>query len=391
MKIFIVALGSLGDNVPFVNIGIELQKRGCEVTVLACDWFKDLICKAGLNFYSILSYEDAEKVSKNPDLWNADKSFEVMANHVYGPATWPVFDFINKQYVPGNTVIIASLFIFGARFAQELLQIPLVTVRLSPFVFWNVDKKQEKIFNHTLKLLLEKICLKRNVNYDQDDPYHWMYSPQKIVGFFPEWFATLQSDCPSNAELTGFPILEESLADELPLNLKTFLDSDDDLVVFTPGTGMRQSADFFRESLHVCLELGTRAIFLTPFKDQIPPDLPKTVKHFQYLPLSGLLPYSSCIVYHGGIGTCAQALKAGTSHLVMPMAFDQFDNGNRLMKLGVGDVLVKNEYKRKTVKEKLTNLLNSNDVKKRCAELKKYSENSNGVSSACDAIIKLLE
>jgi len=48
------------------------------------------------------------------------------------------------------------------------------------------------------------------------------------------------------------------------------------------------------------------------------------------MPLASLLPYSSCIVYHGGIGTCAEALKGGVSHLVMPMAFDQFDNANRL-------------------------------------------------------------
>lgn len=208
MKTFIVALCSLGDNVPLIKIGVELQKRGCDVTILGCDWFKDIICKAGLSFYSILSSEDAKKVSSNPDLWKPDKSFEVMANYVYGPTTWHVFDFIKDHYKPGKTIIIiASLFIFGARFAQKLLKIPLVTVRLSPLAFWNADKKQEEIFNHTLKSLLKKLCLKKNVNYDNDDPYHWMYSPQKTLGLFPEWFATSQSNWPSNIQLTGFPML----------------------------------------------------------------------------------------------------------------------------------------------------------------------------------------
>lgn len=391
MKTFIVALGSLGDNVPLVNIGVGLQKRGCDVTVLGCDWFKELTCKAGLNFHSILSSGDAEKVSRNPDLWNQEKSFEVMADYVYGPTTWPVFDFINEQYKPGNTIIIASLFIFGARFANELLKIPLVTVRLSPFAFWDVDEKQKEIFNHTLKKTLKGLCFKKNLSYDQDDPYHWMYSSQKIIGLFPEWFSSKQSNWPANIQLTGFPIPKGSPADKLPINIKSFLDSGDAPIVFTPGTGMRQSANFFQESLKACSDLEMRGILLTPYEDQIPDRLPQAIKHSQYLPLTGLLPYSSCIVYHGGIGTCAEALKAGIPHLVMPMAFDQFDNANRLKRLGVGDDVDKNDYNRKTVNKKVTKLLNSINVKNSCASIKEKVKNSNGVSTACDAIIKSLK
>ncbi len=391
MKIFIVALGSLGDNVPLVNIGVELQKRGCDVTVLGCDWFKELICKAGLDFYSILSAEEAEKVSNNPDLWNRDKSFEVMANHVYGPTTWRVFDFIKEQYKPGNSIIIASLFIFGARFAHELLEIPLATMRISPFALWNVDKKQEDIFNYTLKSLLKGICSTKNVSYDLNNPYQWLYSPQKIIGLFPEWFAPKQSNWPAHIQLTDFPMLRTAQVDEASKDLIEFLDAGALPVIFTPGTGMRQSASFFQESLNVCLDLGIRGIFLTPYKDQIPNSLPQTIKHYKYLPLAGLLPRTSCIVYHGGIGTCAQALKAGVPHLVMPMAFDQFDNAARLKRLGVGDAVDKNEYNRKTVSEKAMKLLNSIKVKNSCAEIKEKFSDSDGVSATCDAIINSLK
>jgi len=102
------------------------------------------------------------------------------------------------------------------------------------------------------------------------------------------------------------------------------------------------------------------------------------------------LPYSSCLVSHGGIGTCAQALKAGVPHIVMPFAFDQFDNASRLMKLGVGYSVNKDGYKAAIVSEKLTKLLNSGTVKKNCQSIKKKFYNANGVSDSCDAIINNL-
>jgi len=48
------------------------------------------------------------------------------------------------------------------------------------------------------------------------------------------------------------------------------------------------------------------------------------------------LPHCAAIVHHGGIGTTSQALAAGIPQLIRPMAFDQFDNANRIEKLGCG-------------------------------------------------------
>ena len=60
--------------------------------------------------------------------------------------------------------------------------------------------------------------------------------------------------------------------------------------------------------------------------------------HVEYAPLSRLLPHAAALVHHGGIGTTAQALRAGTPQLVFPFSYDQIDNGLRLRRLGVGDL-----------------------------------------------------
>lgn len=73
------------------------------------------------------------------------------------------------------------------------------------------------------------------------------------------------------------------------------------------------------------------------------------------------------------------------------MEFDQFDNANRVKELEVGDVVDKNNYKSRTVNEKLTKLLNSTSIKNSCISIKAKVKNSNGVLAACDSIIKSFE
>ncbi len=60
------------------------------------------------------------------------------------------------------------------------------------------------------------------------------------------------------------------------------------------------------------------------------------MKTFGYLPFSEVLPRAAMLVYHGGIGTLAQTIKAGIPHLVVPNGHDQFDNGWRIERLGLG-------------------------------------------------------
>jgi rhamnosyltransferase subunit B len=82
-----------------------------------------------------------------------------------------------------------------------------------------------------------------------------------------------------------------------------------------------------------------RAIFLTRHQEQVPADLPATMLWQPYVALSELLPRAAGLVHHGGIGTTAEALRAGVPQLVTPFAWDQFDNAARMKALGVGMAL----------------------------------------------------
>ena len=68
----------------------------------------------------------------------------------------------------------------------------------------------------------------------------------------------------------------------------------------------------------------------------VPADLPPTFAYAAYAPFGQLLPRCRALVHHGGIGTCAQALRAGIPQLVAPWGFDQYDQALRVRRLGAG-------------------------------------------------------
>ncbi|MEE2780612.1 MAG: nucleotide disphospho-sugar-binding domain-containing protein, partial [Planctomycetota bacterium] len=84
------------------------------------------------------------------------------------------------------------------------------------------------------------------------------------------------------------------------------------------------------------------------------------------VPLSQLLPHAAALVHHGGIGTTSQALATGIPQLIMPMAFDQPDNADRVQRLGVGGGLSPAEFHPPRVAEKLDLWLSSAETTARC-------------------------
>jgi rhamnosyltransferase subunit B len=79
-----------------------------------------------------------------------------------------------------------------------------------------------------------------------------------------------------------------------------------------------------------------------------------------------LLPAASALVHHGGIGSCAQALRAGIPQVMVPQAYDQFDNAMRVERLGVGQALKPAHLSR--IGEALDGLLASPRAAAACAE-----------------------
>jgi hypothetical protein len=83
----------------------------------------------------------------------------------------------------------------------------------------------------------------------------------------------------------------------------------------------------------------------------------------------------AAVIYHGGIGTAALAITAGVPQLIMPMAYDQPDNGDRLVALGVAKSVSPRAFNPPNVAAAMTRLLDD-EVKARCRNLAEMARNS---------------
>jgi rhamnosyltransferase subunit B len=215
--------------------------------------------------------------------------------------------------------------------------------------------------------------------------------PDLSLTLFPDWFAPTQPDWPRPLVRGDFPLFDPH-PDAVPAPaLDAFLQAGPAPLVFTHGTGNTQAAAYFRHARAAAQQLGRRAIFLTPHREQVPADLPDTMLWQDYVPLRRLVPHAAVLVHHGGIGTTAEALRAGTPQLVVPLAHDQFDNAARVTALGVGAALPAARLDERRLVRALAALLAAPGLQERTRAVAGRFMPQTGVDRMCAALDTLAD
>jgi UDP:flavonoid glycosyltransferase YjiC (YdhE family) len=143
---------------------------------------------------------------------------------------------------------------------------------------------------------------------------------------------------------------------------------------------------FFRESVKAVQQLGSRAMLVTNYPEQVPPNLPPSIRVFGYLPFSQVLPRAALLVYHGGVGTLAQGIKAGIPHLVVPHGYDQFDSGWRIEQLGLGSSIPETRYRAGRVVRAVERILGDAAAPRRRLAYAARIDAQDAVARACTLI-----
>jgi UDP:flavonoid glycosyltransferase YjiC (YdhE family) len=395
-----------------MGLGAALATRGHVVSVIVNDYFEPLVRRMGFNFVRCGTAKEFDTVTRNPDIWHPRKGVEIIARKIV--ETTPELYRLICDHIQGReSVVVAGALAFGARVARETHEVPLVTVQLQPVCFrsefespvlhpWleginSWPRLLKRALFGLANLAIDRVVgpgtnrFRRSLGLPPASKFYdvWWNSPDLIIGFFPEWFASPQLDWPEQLVCTGFPCYDESTVREVPEAVESFLHTGPPPVVFTPGSAMRHGRRFFQESVMACELLGYRGVLLTPYAEQIPPTLPATVLHADYVPLGRLLPRCRALVHHGGIGTLAQGLSAGVPQLVTPMAFDQFDNAERLYRLNVGRSFRPNTYEASAVAGALADLTTNPRVAAACNRVAALVRNDRPLGVACDEIEQL--
>lgn len=369
MRVLLITLCSLGDLLPFLTIGKALRARGHEVCIGTSNQHEPLIRQADFEFHSIFDSERLQRPPQDARGSDLNRAWALDWERVMAPAMAPTFELIRDKSQQGY-VVVAHWAAFGARLAEEKLGVPTCTTYLSPEALNPCDESGARA-PRWRGFSEDEVCgpLLNQYRGELGLPpvdhicSRWVHSPRLGLALFPEWFCGRPEYWPQQVGTTGFVTSDEAVMPVATQRVEAFLDTGAPPIVFTPGTGMPLAASFFKESLATCAILGARAILLTPYAGQVPTPLPPWALHVEYFPLHTLLRRSSAIVYHGGIGTCAQAIRAGVPQLVAPMVVDQFDNAHHIRTLGLGVSVPMKDYREDTVTDKLIQILSGNGIR----------------------------
>ncbi len=127
-------------------------------------------------------------------------------------------------------------------------------------------------------------------------------------------------------------------------------------MVFTLGSAAVLTAgNFYESSANAAMQLGIRAVLLIGADPRNRPQttLPESICVAEYAPYSALFNRAALVVHQGGVGTTAQCLRAGKPMLIMPFSHDQPDNGRRMRRLQVAQVIARGSYTPQRVARRL--------------------------------------
>jgi UDP:flavonoid glycosyltransferase YjiC (YdhE family) len=409
MKVLLTPMGSAGDTYPFVALGLELKRRGHEVTIITGEPFASLVTSLGLEYVQLLTKQEYRDAIDDPELWHPRRGFRKVASLIAEPIR-RTFRLVQERYEPGKTIVVSHSLDVASRVLQDKTGMPAVTVHLAPILFrtnhltpvptgtleisrWPTWAKRALWWAVDRWMIDPPICpvvneLRAEVGLK---PVHrifgdWLHSPLLTIGLFPDWFAPPQPDWPAQAKLTSFPLWDAPTTAIASEEVRHYLDVGEPPIVFTPGSANIHAHNFFSAAIEACQILNRRGLLLTRHAEHLPASLPPLIHRFDYAPLREILPRCAALVHHGGIGTTAAALAGGVPQLIMPMSHDQPDNAARVDRLGVARRLLPRRFTGPNVASVLKELLDSPDVKRRCAQLSRKCLEDRGIERACDLI-----
>jgi UDP:flavonoid glycosyltransferase YjiC (YdhE family) len=162
------------------------------------------------------------------------------------------------------------------------------------------------------------------------DRFHGGISPDlALVATYPQ--LEYPRRWPAGVEITG------PMTFELPHPQIELPPGDDPLVLVAPSTAHDSENHLVRTALAALAEEPVRVVATTNrVAPQRPIDTPANAVLVEWLSYSQLMPAASLVVSHGGHGTVARTLGAGTPVLVCPIIGDMSETAMRIAWAGAG-------------------------------------------------------
>ena len=420
-RIVITTFGTAGDINPFIALGIGLRARGHDVVFAVEDSVRASVAAAGFPIHYLSG--DALGVTHAQVRDELDKRAPLgwVRSAVRGYLLPTLRPRIRELLAACDRadLLIAVFTQVAAVFVADLLAVPFVSVLLSPSVLpsasiapvplpFRLPRQAQRAYNRVawaMTLWLLGRIFDRPVNRIRKEyglrPYkHWLAmgadntSARLVAVAVSPVVCPPASDWPEVVRETGFLFWDKPSTWRAPEELAAFFTAPGPIVAVSCGSTSLDMAPafgaFYRDSIAAVRAAGARALVIGAANAVLPAPPPPDVCALPFAPFSEIYPRCAAVIHHGGIGTAAQALRAGVPQLIVPWGLDQFWTGAQVQRIGTGRVLPHRRYTAAQAAALLGELLRSAGYRQRCAAIALKIGAEDGVGTLCDTIHDLL-
>ena len=356
MKAVISSFGSSGDFNPCLGLARALNEKGVEVIFLANPFYETQILQAGLRFYPAGEYFDVFKeIQGNPDYLDARKGPRAVWELVL--KTVPVMHCAMKKLIieEAPDLIACHILEYGGMLAAKEQSIPYATLSTTPMGWFNTRSPgylndiefplwlrslqaqcmhffMNIAFKYSLKPLCKKLSLPQEIGCLDD-----VFGKAILnLGFWSNILRGSAIDDPPRAKICGF-VRDEHIKDwqDVPDEINVLFEGEKKPVVVGLGsTASLHGYTIYDAAAKACNKIDWPCLLIGKDLAKLA-DPGKNIHALDFAPFGWVFPRASVIIHHGGLNTTAEALRAGAPSLVVPHAYDQFDNAIRTQHLGV--------------------------------------------------------
>jgi MGT family glycosyltransferase len=337
LRVLVAAFGDAGHAFPAIALGRALKARGHEVVVETWEERRGAVEGAGLGFAAAEEYRMFPP--PQPDSDDGRHAAEAAR------ALLPLLEKMRPH------VAVSDILTLAPALAAEVAGVPLATLipHIYPVVepglpFFAIGLRAPRTplgrgawraGTRALNVGLEHG--RRDLNQQRGrlglppvERFHGGISPDlALVGTYPQ--LEYPRRWPAGVEVTG------PMTFELPHPEIELPPGEDPLILVAPSTAHDSGNHLVRTALAALAAEPVRVVATTNrVAPQAPIEVPANALLVDWLSYSQLMPAASLVISHGGHGTVARALGAGTPLLISPIVGDMSETAMRVDWAGAG-------------------------------------------------------
>jgi UDP:flavonoid glycosyltransferase YjiC (YdhE family) len=420
LRIVLSNIGTFGDINPLVAIALELKRRGHTPVMALPEVYEPKIVPLGLEFHAVRPDIDPTNSILVEMVYDVNHGTEHGLRDFLFPALRETYaDLLDAATKPVRAdLLLLGELNYAGPIVAEVTGIQWASYVLAPLSFFSafdppvlpmyprlaradravpgfgrVIRRVARFVSRNWPEPIYELRSELGLPRGENPLFDAKHSPNLVLALFSRVLGTEQKDWPQNTKITGFCYYDSDAGNAtLPPALEKFMAAGEPPVVFTLGSAAVLAAGMFYEfSARAAMKLGIRAVLLigTDPRNQLKTALPDSICVAEYAPYSALFSRAAMVVHQGGVGTTAQCLRAGKPMLIMPYSHDQPDNGRRMQRLKVANVIRRGKYTPMRVARRLKKMLAEPLLARRAAAVAKRLASEDGTRTACDALEEL--